>query len=436
MNSAKSNTNLFVYLILIIFLYSCEKKNEIDIPTVLFLKPYENQHYVVGDTVPIIFDVTSISNITAIQITLVNEALTPVSENYQLNQLLGKTIGRVKFELIIDDLFMLSGNYFIKVLVKNKRETKYKYQKVSISNLDRKLLGVALISKQPNLINVWNYDLNYQKTLVKTMIGDYGGSKYLPFHNRMALSGKIKGSYTIWNYITGDTVYHQNALPNPPFPYFTGAASIDHYLVCQYYAGGFDLIDYKGNISNSINTTQDFYPVDIFDIGKNFISIEYHIGSTEKRLVAHVGSTGMNYSYNILKGPVVKAFPFSENYFMMFSNYYGTGQIRKYYWNAGPTKPISYSGDEFIDVAQIGVKDYLLLTANNVLWYQYEKSSITSMINISNLDVIKVLYESVSQTIWIVDKQGFSIYSYPSGNLISDHRVNEEVLNLHLIYNR
>ncbi len=426
---------LISFLIILLFT-ECKKEEEVDIPTVSFVKPSENQYFVVGDTIPIEFEVTSISPITSIQVTLVDDKLVPVTKNYSLNQLNGKTSGTIVFAMILEDLFMPVRNYEVKAQVINEKEVKDKYQRISITSRNRELLGLAVITKQPNSINVWNYDLSFHKTLKGSMIGDYGGSVYNSFHNRMALSAKINGSFTIWDYLTGDTVYFEKTMPNPPFPYYTGTSKIDNFIVCPYYAGGFNQIDYQGDVVNSTNTTADYYPENVFDVGDNFISIEHHKGSTQKRLVTHLGSTGMNYSYYVLYGPVIQAFPFIADDFMIFSNYNGTGQIERFVWNSNSTtRPVTYAGDEFLDVVQLNSKEYLILTENDVLWYRYETSSITSMISLSQSGVHKLRFDPISKTIWVVDNQGFSVYSYPMGNLISNIVVNEQVLNLHLIYN-
>jgi hypothetical protein len=428
--------SLFV-LILFVGLGACKKDEDPDIPTISFVKPSENQYFTVGDTVDVVFDVSSVSKIQSIEINLVDMSLKPVLKMVSYNVLNGKTSGRVNSALIIDDLFLSSGNYKVMAKIVNEKGQKDKYQNVSVSATDRKLLGAVLITKQPNYVKVWNYDLSFNKSLINTMTGDYGGSAYLPFHNRMVLSGKVKGSFTIWDYLSGDTILNIAALPNPPFPYFTGVAVVDNEIALQYYSEKFEFYAYNGKQIYTVQATSGYSPEQIFDIGENYISVEYNKSSTQKRLVTHIKSTGYNYSYYVLQGPLIAAFPFENNDFMMFSNYNGTGQVEKFIWdNNAPTQPVSYSGNEFVDVAQVNSNQYVLLTSNQVLWYRYDNSSITPMINLSVNNPIKIRYEFISKTLWVVDKQGFSIYSFPSGNLLSDHRVNEEVLNLHLIYNR
>jgi WD40 repeat protein len=437
MFQAKSNIILYSILVLVIFATSC-KKEELDIPVVNILRPYENQHFTIGDTIEIDFNIESKSKIGSIEISIVDENLKPVLANYSYKSLIGERGGTVHFAIILSDDFMSAGRYQVMAKVTNEQETKHKYQWIEVGVPNRKLLGLAVITKSPNKVNVWNYDLNFNKTIKKVMIGDYGGSVYLPFHNRMALSAKVQGFYTIWDYPSGDTILNLQTLGNPPFPYYTGTTIVDDKLSVQYYAGAFSLMNYNGQIVTNVPTTSGYFPQKVFDVGDNFVSIEYSKSSIKKLLVTHIGSTGMNYATYQLKGPVIGAFPFENKDFMMFSNYYGYGHIEKYIWDDNATNDLSiYSmGDEFIDAIQMGDKEYLLLTKRAVLWYKYSRGSTPAVVKLSVADPIKIQYDDISRTIWVADKHGFSIYSFPLGNVLSDYRINEEVLNFHLIYSR
>ena len=416
---------------------ACKKQEADDIPVVTYIKPNENQLFTVGDTVDVVFDVSSISNITSIQIALVDLNLKPVTKLVSYKLLNGKNNGKVQAAVIIDDLFLPAANYKIQVQVFNKKDQKAKYQNIIVNSFDKKLLSYCVLTKQPNYIKVWDYSLSFQKSLINTMTGDYGSSDYMPFHNRMVLSAKTKGSFTIWDYLLGDTVLNVQASPSPPFPYYTGTAIVNNQIACLYYADKFEFYAFTGNILKTINYKTGYYPEKVFDVGADYISIEVNKSGLQRRLLTHLSSTGYINSYYILQGPVIAALPFDNKDFMMFSNYNGTGQIELFIWNNNSaTRPIAYNGDEFIDAVAIGNKQYLILTKNEVLWYRYASSSITSLLSLSVNNPIKIRFDKISNTIYIIDNQGFSLYSYPSGNLLSDHRVSEEVLNLHLIYNR
>lgn len=435
MNYARLDSIILIILFLFTF-SACEKEKVYDIPVVEIHNPSENQHFSVGDTIQIWATISSKSNIQSVDIDLVDENLKPISKNYVYTSLNGKTNGDLRFAIILSDPFQTSGQYQILIRVVNEEDTKHKYKKITISGLDKEWLGAALITKAPNKINVWNYDLDFNKTIKKVMIGDYSGSVYLPFHNRMALSAKIQGSYTIWDYLSGDTVLHFQAKANPPFPYFTGVGMVDQKITAQYYAGAFSLYNYMGKLTNSISAESGFYIEKVFDVGNNFISYQKEkYASPEMRLVTHIGGSGLNWSFVPVQGPVIAAFPLEGNNFLLFSNYNSTGQIEKYFWDKNATNhPVSFPSDEFIDVASYLPDEYLLLTNNQVYRYRYGAASITPLINLNGVVPINIRYEIISQRIWVVDKQGFTIYN-PLGQKIADYRVNEEVLNLHLIYN-
>lgn len=434
MNQIKYKLVLTLTFFLVFF--SCTKEIE-DIPSIRFIKPCENQYFIVGDTIEIKFDVSSMSNIKSINISLVSDQYTPVSKTYSYSKLNGKLSGQVEFALTIDDLFLPSGNYFIMARVSNEKESKDKFQSINIAAYPRALVAYSLITKNVNTIDVWAYDLSFNGQLQGNMQGDYSGSAYLPFHNRMSIAAKQMGDFTIWDFLSGDTLLNNYGAGNPPFPYFTTNAKVNEYLAVAYYEGKFEFYNYLGRLVYSIKSKSGYFPEYIYDVGTNFVSIEKEKSSSKRILVTHLMESGIPYSFYLLQGSVVAALAFENNDFMMFSNYKSSGQIELFIWDkTATTRPVSYNGDEFIDAVAIGNKSYLILTANEVLWYRYASSSITSMISLSVNNPIKIRFDEINNLIYVVDKQGFSIYKYPTGQLLSDHRLNKEVLNFHLIYNR
>jgi hypothetical protein len=424
----------FLFIIFVLF-QACAKDEVQDVPEVRFLLPVENDQFTYGDTIEIAVDVKSVSPIRNINISIVDEHLSPVFDNHAYTALNGTQGGRLHYAIIHNLQFIPAGNYQIMLRVENEKELKHKYQPITILSPMRELLGAAVISKTPNHVNVWHFDQNYQKSQKASMQGDYGGSAYIPFHNRMVLSAKVQGDYTMWDYMTGDTILNFRAKANPPFPYFTGVGIFDNKVSAQFYSGSFTMYNYAGKTVMTVHTTSGYWVRDVFDTGENFVSIEYDKSSQDKRLVTHLGETGMNYSYYVLQGPVVSALPFEDKDFILFSNYNGGGQIELFIWdNNATTRPVSYHGPEFIDAVQIAPKQYYLLTAGTVKWFRYQDGSITDLINIQGVSPIKIRVDELSGKIWIADTQGFRVYS-KNGQLIHDQRLSEQVLNLHLIYN-
>jgi len=434
----KGFTKIFLLTLFLITSFSSCKKEEVeDIPSVVFIKPTENQSFIVGDTLPVVFDVSSISSIKSIDISLVDMNHTPVSDNYSYSLLNGKTSGRVNFALILDDRFLAAGEYYVLAKVTNEKDTKNKFQKVNISTYDRKLLGLSVITKLPNSINIWNYDVNFQQTLKYSMQGDYSGSAYMSFHNRMSIAAKIIGDFTIWDYVFGDTVVQIPSLPNPPAPTFTGTDVVNDKIALLYYDGKSEFYNYSGKLIYTIQATQGYFPIRFFDTGYNFISVEKEKAGYYLRLVTHLANTGFPHSYYVLAGPVIAAFPFEVDDFMMFSNYGGTGQIEKFIWSKNATtRPMPYSGDPFVDVVQINKDEYLILTEHDILKYRYSVSSITTLSTYTFADPLRIAFDPLTKTVWVADKHGFSLYNYSDGNYITDKRISEEVVNFHLIYNR
>ena len=436
----RSIKHIYLGLILLVgLLAACHKEEEPDIPQVDIYRPYINQLFRVGDTINITAEIRSISPIQNIIVGIVDSKLVPLVKNRSYTGFNGKNGGTLQYGIILDDAFMDAGNYNVCVIVNNEKERKYKYRKIRILTENKKLLGAVVVTKTANHVQLWKYyaDLSH-KTLVKSMQADYGGSVYLPFHNRMVLSGRIQGECTMWDFISGDTVYQAQAQANPPFPYFTSIGLVNRYPVVAYYSGDFDLLNYSGSKYMKGDALQDYYVQKVFDVGDNFVTVEKHKYSTKSRLVCRLKSTAASYSFiNLNDDEVVAALPFDGKDFMLFRNRNGSGRIDKFVWNQnGTTQVFPYNGDRIMDALWIGGDQYYLLTENAVLWYRYGVSSVTKLFDIKkSLQPLSLRYDPLSGRIWILYKNYLAFYD-KNGTEILSRYLTEDCLDLHLIYNR
>ena len=426
-------------LLLISFLSSCKKEEIQDIPEVNIIHPYPNQLYKVGDTIEIAADIRTISPIRNIVVGIVDSKLRPLTKSYTYSGMNGKTGGTFFYGIILEDAFMDAGNYQLSLIVDNEKERKHKYVKIRILTENRKLLGAAVVTKTPNHVQLWKYDANAShKSLVKSMQGDYGGSVYMPFHNRMLLSGSIKGECTMWDFLSGDTVFQSRAQANPPFPYFTGIGLVDRFPVIAYYSGAFELLNYSGYNYMKADALQDYYVQKIFDVGDHFVTIEKHKYSTKSRLVCRLKSTAASYSFfNLNDDDVIAALPFDGKDFILFRNRNGSGRIDKFVWDQnGTTQVVPYQGDRILDALWLGGDQYYLLTKKSVLWYRYSVSSVTKLFDIHwMMHPLKFRYDPLSERVWVLYENDLEVFD-KSGTMIFTRPLTEDGLDLHLIYNR
>ena len=426
---------LFIAIIGIISIHSCDKK-PIDIPVVVFEKPHENSNYSVGDTIDIHVITNSISTIKSVEFTLVNEDLIPVLANY-IYPTNGENSMDIHFSFPIDDYYMEGGDYQILCKVTNEVETKYKYQSILLSGITKVLEDVAVVTKSGSKIKVWSLGAHLSKSpeLRFQSQGDYSSSSYLPFYHRFAMAGAVSGDLLVWDYFSGDTVQQIPYSANPPFPFFSGVTSVQDYLAVSYYQGSVVLYNYLAKPMFTVAMQSGFYPHKVIDVSPNFMVIQKQKNGFNQLISLHLGKTASQHASFNLQGEIVDAFPFEDKDFMIFFNSSGQGYIEKYiYDNNATTEPVSYHGSDFRSIAQIDSKNYLLSAGNQLLWYQYAISSVSPILTGKELDFIQ--YDPLSKRVYACEGQTIIVFSVPSGQLISSQIISEEVLNIHLIYNK
>jgi len=431
----KFYTVVISIIAIISIFYSCKKEEDLDIPRVTFEYPSENKSYVVGDTITVKVVIESNSPIKSVYFSLVNDDLIPVITNYHYSSevVSGKAI---IYSFPIDNMRLEGGKYQISCIVTNQKETKHKYLNVLVSALDRVLRDVAVVTRNASHIKIWSIgaDMNKTPELLFEVNSDYSASCYLPFNERIAMGGSIIGDINVWNYFTKDTLQLIDNQTNPPFPCFTTVSSIGDYLAVGYYAGRVSLFNSYGEKRFVINTKAGYFPKMIIDVDKNYYIEESEKSGNKNIISVFKKETNSFYSYFSVNGKLVGAFPFEGDDAMIFFNVGSVGNVEKYIYTANATtEPVYYNGDKIVSTAQIDAKNYLIATVNDLLWYQYQKSSIAPIL--SNRAFMNLKYDELSNSIFVNENMTIRRIAIPNGQIISSKSIGEEVLDIHLIYN-
>ena len=76
----------------------------------------------------------------------------------------------------------------------------------------------------------------------------------------------------------------------------------------------------------------------------------------------------------------------------------------------------------------------MLAAGNQLLWYQYEVSSVSPIYTGKELHFLA--FDQLSNRVYASAEQMVMVFDIPSGQLISSFDLGEEILNIHLIYNK
>ncbi len=432
-----SQLKLFNIIIIFTVLFSISacKKDIVDVPEVVFLYPNENTFYNVGDTIEISVSIKSKSNIKSVEFKLVNSDLIPVSDNfsYPIGSVNNITIN---YAFAINDYYMQSGDYQILCKVENENDVKRKYQSVKITAVKKKLMDIAVVCRASNKINVYSIGNNQSsKSLKFKLNGDYSASIYLPFHHRFAVSGSVEGNMTCWDYFSEDTIQNIPFSANPPFPFFSLVGAVNNYLAVGYYNGSLELYNYANYQKYAVVMEHNYFPVSIFDLNQHFMIEEKQINGAKHLISVRIDATAAQNASFMLPDKLIAAFSFEANDDIIIYNNSGQGVIAQYVYDENANNyPISSYSQAFVSATQIDTKNYLISTSTDLLWYQYQISSLTSIV--SSVALRNLKYDAVTSLLYATEGQNVVVYSIPDGTLIRSINMGEEILNLHLIYNK
>ncbi len=434
MNNIRLKSLLLLISGLVLLALSCKKK-EVDIPNVQFILPKENKIVSVGDTIDIQVEIHSKSKLESVEFNVVDENLKPILPNYSY-PVDGSNNMNIHYALRLTDYYMKGGRYQILCKVANKSEVKHKYRTLIVSAINKRLEDVAVVTKSALWVHVYSLGATLNHTALKYKYrGDYASSVYIPFYHRFAIAGSTQGNMIEWNYFSNDTLFVLKSLSNPPFPYFSVISSFNNYLAVGYYRDKINFYNYLNAQKMAVHIDNSFYPNRLIDLGNNFIIEQKQINGTNNLINLYLGHTASYRSSFSVHGSLVNAFPFEGNDFMIFYNANGQGHIEKFVFDDNATTdPINYHGAAFNSVTRYDSDNYFLSTATDLLWYQYSISSITSIYSGANLSCLK--YDKVSGMLYAVEGKKVVAFSVPQGVKLAEVSVGEEILNLHLIYNK
>ena len=432
----KNTYILIIGYVFVILLFSCKKDHHVDIPEVSFQQPSEGSFFAVGDTVNVKVHIESKSIIKSVNFTLVDENLIPVLSNYSY-PVNGSNTMSIDYAFIIDDYYLDGGDYQLLCSVMNQEERKDKYHSIKVLPVDKVLESIAVVCKSGNQVNIYGLGihLNTLPELKFSMHCNYEASSYIPFHHRFALVGSDVGNMVVWDYFSKDTLMQLRNDAVPPFPYFTDLSRMGNYFCVSNYSGQLSFYDYLGNQKIAGNCLSGFFSDQVIDVSPNYLVVQQQKSGSNQLLSLHNNSNAYQYAIFGLPGNLIDAFPFSNKDFMVFFNTENMGQIEKYIFNDNATtEPVSYHGAAIFAVDQVDAYNYIFSTANEVFWYQYSLSSISSIVNGKSIKFVK--YDPINNMIYMADDQNVLAYTYPNGQLLYSYNIGEEILDIHLIYNR
>lgn len=424
---------LVVLMLATYFMQSCKKDKDDQLPKIDILSPAENALYFIPHAVPITAEISDNSALEYVRLTITNEsfvAVAPAVLRYPDEK--DVTISQ---SIMVDDPQLPSGDYYVVVTASDGENEKSEYRKIRFYELERKYVGTVFADDAGNnQVGIYLIDTLYNKQMISTWSGDFGGSALSSRNQSYYLMGDVTGDMQSVALSSTGVDWVVQSQPTPPAPYFTGVTTYDGRV---YFSSYDKKIQGVGKSGNGIFTieTGSYTPYAIYRQGDAIFSEQRNNSTDQKKLVQYVESTGGFKKEISLDIEVVEFCQRTEDDILIFGNNGGQGIMKDYDAESnGFWEPHSFPSGRILSACRVDGNNFMIGHESGILWYRYDANSLVTFR--AGEQATGIQYNDVDNIIVVAVGNEIKYYSFPSGSLIHSIMHSNVIKGMEVFYNK
>ncbi len=422
---------ILLYLFFLIFLFSCRKKTDEQFPTLQFFSPGVGTYHHVLD--PILFKVkaTDETKLETITVKLLNEQLTPVTSSVTLS--CSDNDETFESYIITTDIHLSSGLYYLKAEAFDGTNTKVQYREINLIEVPRVLKNLFVVS-QPNasLIQIDSVS-NGQAFLAHSYSTDFSFSLINSYYSHFGMAGSQTG-----NYVSFDAEYY-----NTIFTINNPQSSLNYFISGYVHGDRTFIADDDGKVKSYRKTASAF---DIIDFGNQLVktmlvhddyiyAYAQNKSTGQKSIVTRYVASGiLSQSLNI-NTSIQHIYYLNSNELLLIGNENNIGKILIYDIALNSVfEPVVFSGGQIYSSCELNDGKVVIAHDNGLTSLNlstYALGSLSSGNTYQNM-----VYDDLSNQLFLVRNNIVEIYSYSPFTLLSNTTIADSIIGLHLLYNK
>lgn len=420
-------------MIFLIFLNSCKKITDEQVPVISISSPYNNQQINGNDTIFITGTVSDNKVIRSVSISLRNSNDIPVlptishspnDKSFSFND-----------PYFFDDLHMPSGQYYFSIQASDGNNTTSKYINISYGEIPKTRTGVFFYDNSGSSTSI--YELNGNSAnLFKTLLADFLGGAANSYGQQLITVGKYDAKIMAYDIATGNQVWSKVS-SNSSVPYYTDVFFHEKELYVGTRNGEIRAYNSIGSPTYYSNVQTSYYPENGLVHDNVFISEEKAIGNNTRYITTSWTNSGTMVHQLQLAEDVVDIFAFTPNKAVLLANDYisNNGKIQIYdaQLNSKNT-PFNLSTGTIIDAEEISKGIYLIAQNGNLVLVNANTYSTLPYLNGVNANKIK--YDAFSNELYVIDGNTITAYDFSSKNVLFSYTHSSPVLDLVFLFNK
>jgi hypothetical protein len=398
--------NFLLMFGLLISVFSCRRPDE-QSPTITILKPASMAEFNIYDYVPLSAKVSDDRRIDFVKIDLVD------SDYKIVENMISFFPNSSEFTFDeahhLDDLYLESGNYYVKVSVSDGVNTAVAYRQIKINGIVRALRRIYVLDSTLNTVNVST--VNGATTVHEYAVNtDFNGAVFSDYHQYLAVSGKTTGSLMFIDTV-GNLIWTDPIQQNPPFGYF------NH--ITYDYQRNLTFISYStrivrgvrpvNNVIFGMNLPGQAQAVGSWPVGSNHIVMQFRDYTQPRQLALVNYGTATLQQISSLNFNIKQVFEKSSGEYLLFGNEAGQGVIRNYFAVTNSmTTPANSPVGLVNTVVKISNTEYILGMSSGLYRYVTTSGSVTPLV--TGVDFRDVVYNDLNDV--LICAVGSEIRSY------------------------
>jgi hypothetical protein len=431
--------SIFVFTLVLAFM-QC-RKEENSLPSFEIIRPFENSQWAVHDTID--FEIANQSSvfIKQVKVCVINSSFVPVTSE-DLYELIDNSWD-FKGEHIINNSSIETGTHYFRVMMIDKNgNTSTRYSRISISELPLRSEALYVVGRQSNSVyNVYRCDSFPEYAKVLTLNTDFSGSAICSSSDLLYVCGKYTGplaAYDIDN--SHQLLWQEDALLNPPFPWFEGIDFDGRYLTAGYtdnrvkgfLPGGslqfvFELDEYFPRVF--LRHYDDQQQKEYLVIGASHYSGLHHLVSV------HYDMSYSNMQFLMTTWEVHSMFSKNYDEIYMFGNESGQAVMKIYKISDNNFYVLKLlPTGKLYDVVRISSGVFLISHDQGVFMYQSSTNSLTPYGMFPGKGTFS--YDQVSGKCFYATGGTLTIFDYMSSTVEGNVTFADSIVQMHILFNK
>jgi hypothetical protein len=426
----------YLSLPLILIFAGCKKEKDTTKPVITFSSPSENQTFNVFDVVNVVASVSDETELTEVNISLVDGAR---NQKHTLLQLgVSSNSLSVNEDYWLNNIHLESGFYDIQIAASDGENITKAYRRINIIAVPKVIERIFVGTYQSSASSqIYEIDSTFSSMFpFTTFNGDLSAMQASSYYQQLNMMGRYNGSITGIKLEDNSVRFAYPAVTSVD-PYFTGFMADEQNMYVAKYNGEIKGYSNYGAQIYTAAASAGYYPEEMLH-NAGYIFSEQKYRTSSSRLLMTYLNTGAALQQKTISQDVKIMLPRNDNEVFLFGNVAGQGVLQLYERAANhiwSPYPYPLPAGELLSAVRLDEDNYLIGMSDGTIYqYNYVSSSITSLL--PGYTAKKMLIEPLHNVLYVVEENSVSTFSIPSFSPLQSVSSPAPVIDIAILYNR